>query len=234
MSSNQSYWIRSAIFTLFERGSVLLFGLGSTIILLRSLSKEDFGEWVTFMTITAFIEVGRSGLQRNGLVKYLSTCNEEDYGKVSTASLSLNIIITLFCLAFLFFAADPLSNLLNAPNLRYLLPIYMITTTLLIPFFQINFTQQANLDFKGIFWSNFTKQGLFFLYIVTFFLFDKELILTEIALWQIVTAIAGAFVSWFFGRKYLRFEKKIDWKWVSKLFHYGKICSRNKSKYYVI
>jgi len=39
---------------------------------------------------------------------------------------------------------------------------------------------------------------------------------------QSICALAGAAVSFFFARSYLFIDTKIDWTWVTKLFHYGK------------
>ena len=222
VSSDKKYWLRSGFFSLFERGSVFLFGFGSFLFLVRLLSKEDFGTWVIFLTTTSFIEVGRSGLLQNALVKYLTTCKEGDYGIISTASLITNFFLTGASIILLLLVAQPLSLWQNSMVLASLVKIYAITTLVLLPFQQFNYIQQANLDFKGIFWSNFTKQGLFFLFIVGCFLLGVEISLILLAQAQIFTALSGAVVSFVFARKYLRFSRNIDWAWTRKLFHFGK------------
>lgn len=245
--TKHSYWLKSGLFTLFERGSVFLFGFGSTYLLLRALSKEQFGVWVIFLAIVSFVEVGRIGLLQNALVKYLATVDREDqkqYSSIVTASFVLNILLSvIFVLLILVLAnaghmyswlqqaevseyvlwlAKPLTFLEKTPEVINLLYIYIATTTLLIPFFQFNFIQQGNFDFKGIFWSNFARQCLFFCFVAVFFFLGWELSLQKLALWQIVTATAGTVTSWWFARPYLKFERRIDWKWVAELFHFGK------------
>ena len=221
-SSGKSYWLKSGLFSLFERGSVFLFGFGSFLFLVRVLTKEEFGTWVIFLITSSFIEVARSGLLQNALVKYLTTCQEEEYSVITTASLITNISLSIFSVLLLFAIAEPLSVWQEAPILSTLVKIYACTTLVLIPFQQFNFIQQGNLDFKGIFWSNFTKQGLFFLFIVIFILSGNDLTLVALATAQIFTAAAGAFVSFYFARKYLRFSWSIDWAWVKRLFQFGK------------
>lgn len=175
-----------------------------------------------FLAITSIIEVGRTGLLQNTLVKHLTTSDPADYGKISTASLVLNIGLALICLIGLPLLAYPLSRFWAIEALAPLLLLYCLTTLALIPLHQFNFTQQANLEFKGIFWANFTKQGLFFGYILAHFLLGWKVSLIGLASWQVFTTGSGAIVSYFFAKKYLRFSSGINWGWVRKLLNYGK------------
>jgi len=209
------------MYNILERVSVLLFGFGSLYFLLRALTKDEFGTWVLFLTTVSFFEVARIGLLQNALVKYLTTSTPEDYPKINTASAVNNILLSIFNVALLLIIAYPLS-LLWGPELFQLLLIYTITTIILIPFFQCNFIQQANLDFRGIFYGNFFKQGIFFLWVAYAYFSGWKIELIHLAMLQIATATIGAGVTWFFARPYLRFSKIIDWPWVKKLFNFGR------------
>ena len=220
--SNRAYWLKSAFFTLFEKGSVFIFGFGSTFILFRALTLQQFGTWELFLALVSFVEVGRVGLLQNALVKYLATSEQQEYGVISTASLVLNIILSALSVLLIVSIAYPLSVYWDAPEIAVLLPIYAITTTLLIPFFQFNFIQQGNFDFKGIFWSNFVRQFLFFSYVCFMYVSGREITLVGLASWQVVTAAVGALTAFIFGRKYLRFSRQLDWRWVRRLFAFGK------------
>ena len=222
MASKKSYWLKAGLFSLSERFSLLLFGFGSLFLLLRMLPKIGFGVWVLFLTVTSIIEVARIGLLQNALVKFLTTSKKEAYASIGTASLFLNLLLAFLSILLLLLIAYPLSHLWESPKLPDLLYIYCLTTVALIPLHQSNFTQQANLDFRGIFWANFTKQGLFFAYILCYFVAGWEISLIGLASFQVFTAACGALVSFLFGRKYLKFKWPLDWQWVKKLFHYGK------------
>lgn len=201
---------------------MILFGLGTFKMLAILLSVELMGAWVAFLSVTSVLEVARAGLIQNGLVRYLSTSEAADYGKISTASLILNLLLTSLSCILLFAVAKPLSIYFDYPQLVTMFYIYVATTTFLIPFQQFNFTQQANLDFKGIFWASFTKQGLFFLAILIFFMSGTALNLITLASIQVFTAVAASFVAFTFTKKYLKFSSKIHWSWVKELFQYGK------------
>jgi len=110
----------------------------------------------------------------------------------------------------------------EAEELSTLLKIYCVTTFALIPYFQCNFTQQANLDFKGVFFATLTKSGFLFGFIAYIFLLKKEMTLVDLAIWQGIGSAASSLVSYLFCRKYLTFSSTVNWDWVKKLFHYGK------------
>lgn len=220
--SGKNYWLTSGMFTLLQRFGVQVFGLGMAPIIFRAFSPAQAGIWFLFLTTVSVLEVSRVGLQQNALIKFLANCNEEDYRTISTASLVLNFIMTAFMILSLILGAKPLANLLDAPDLEQMLYIYCLTTVILIPFFQFNYTGQANLDFKGMFWSDFSRQGMLFFFILGMFLTEQELTLIGLAKMQVLTALAGSGVAWYTQRDYLRFAKKIDRAKVLELFHFGK------------
>ena len=202
---------------------MLVFGFGGGVLLFRALSQELFGVWVLFLSITSILEVGRIGLLQNALVKYLTTSKDpKEIGRITTASLVLNFILTSFIVLVLLVISKPISIWLDAPLLAVLLKIYCLTTVLLIPFFQGNYIQQANLDFKGIFWGNAVKGGILFSYIAWLFFNKIEMELTNLAFCQLTAAIAASVVSMVFAKKYARFSREVDWEWVRKLFRFGK------------
>ncbi|OWY21697.1 flippase [Sphingobacteriales bacterium UPWRP_1] len=222
-----SYWYKSAIYTLFEQFSVVLFGFGSVFLLLRVLSKEEFGIWALFLTVAAFIEVGRNGLIQNALIKHLTALNPHDagysrqYAVIGTASLVVNILLTAVSIALLYFFAGYMATLWRSPQLQNMFYIYAISTTALIPFSQCTFLQQANFNFRGVFWANFARQGVFFL-LVLFAWFNGSASLTGIAVYHALAATAGAVVAFAFARKYLRLSANINRQWMLQLLHYGK------------
>lgn len=221
MISNASYWIRSGLFTLFEKLSVQAFGLGSAILLFRLFSKDTMSTWVLFLALTSIIEVARVGILQNALVKYLVNKEGDDYRKISTASLVLNLIFTVFSVLVLAVGAKPIALLFKRPALEELFYIYIITTVVLVPFIQSNYTQQANLDFKGVFWSNFVKQGLLFAAIAGSLFLGWSLSLSQLAIYQLVAAAFGTLVAVVLAKPYLRFSKIIDRAWLKELFNFG-------------
>jgi len=192
------------------------------MLLFRAIDKGQFGLWFQFLIVTAFIEMGRSGLIQNALIRYITTSKEEDIGKINTASLFINFTLSLLSILILFFVAKPLADAYNYPVLIDMFYFYMLTTLMLIPFYQFLFIQQANMDFKGIFWSNFTFKGLLFLFISYHYFGEIPIDIYVMSKWLFVCGAGGAFAGFLFAKKYLTFSSVIDWKWVKELFHFGK------------
>ena len=216
------YWLRSGFYTISEKAAALVFGFGGLLLLLRSISQADFGVWALFLAIVSILEVGRIGLLQNALVKYMSTIEvEEEIRRVATASLVLNGILTSIIVLALFGLSELIGEWMAVPQLAVLLKIYCMTTVALIPFFQFNYIQQANLDFRGIFWSNAVKGGILFGFILWLFLQNESIQLSHLAICQIVAAGVASLVSWYFARPYLKFSKQVDGGWIIKLFRFG-------------
>ena len=98
----KSYWINSGSYSLLERGFGQILGLGNMVLLLRAVSTEDYGLWIQFLIIVALIEVSRTGLIQNALIRYLSTNEGENRGKINTASIFINICLTSITILLLF------------------------------------------------------------------------------------------------------------------------------------
>jgi O-antigen/teichoic acid export membrane protein len=114
------------------------------------------------------------------------------------------------------------SYLWGTEEISSMLHIYIITTILLIPCSQFNFIQQANFDFRGIFWGNFARQGTLFAYVLFSFISDSPVSLISLSWVQVLSAAAGTVIAYFFTRPFLIFKSTINWTWVKKLFHFGK------------
>lgn len=205
-----------------ERASFMLFGFGGLFFLLRLFSKDDFGTYALFVTITSTVEVARNGLIQNALVKHLASTEKEHHGSITTASLALNILLTVISVILLLSLSGWLSRLWASPALDEMLKIYALTTVALIFLSQLVFIQQANFDFRGNFWGNFVRQASLFIFISIFFFTHTDLTLTKLAWFQVAAALLGGFTSFFFGRKYVAVSGKLNWEWVGKLFHFGK------------
>lgn len=210
------------MYTFLQRVVSLLFGFGAFFFLIRALSKEAFGAWAIYLSVATIVEMGKSGLVQNALIKFLAADDKQNDGRIITASLFLNALLSLLVCAGVFLLAPWLARLLEAPVLEEMLYWYILIVLLLVPFSQLSFIQQANFDFKGIFWSNLVRQGLFFAYVLLEFIFSATFQLDELIQVQAISLVVGTLVSFGFSRQYLFFSRRLDWKWVNQLFHYGK------------
>ena len=200
---------------------ITLFGFINFYILIRVLSKEDFGAWVLFISIASLMELIKHGFVRNPLIRFLALSPDEEGPGIQTASLWLNTVVGILEVLVLFLCAIYLSDFWDLPQLRSLFMIYMISTVLLVPINHFDVIQHARMQFKGTFLSNFVRHCGLFLFIVIVFSLGFEIQLEHVAYAQMTAIFLSGFVSFRYAKRYLQFSKKLDWRWIRELRSYG-------------
>lgn len=218
--SRKSYWIKSGFLTLLNRLSVSLFGFLNFYLLIRVLPQTEYGLWMLFISVTTVIEMIKAGFIRNPLIKFSQ--KKETYAQVLTGSLILNTAISLLMAILLFLFSHAISTFWNHTSLEDLFIIYIATLLLLIPLNHYDFVQQANLSFKGSLFSEFTRQFVFFICLISYYFSDRPLQLPTLAFFQVISVGLAALVSFLFARRYLKFTFKSSFHGITALFSYGK------------
>ena len=155
------------------------FGFAGFALLARSLSPDDFAEWVIFISGGSLVEMLRYGITNNGLVRFLAGANSEEQEKLigsnivlSTSATAVIIIILLLTYVFFegviqnsvyesFFIGYPILALINLPwnnalvlqqaRMRYdtILQIRALNSIFFFGFLVMNFLQ-LKLGVQGI------------------------------------------------------------------------------------
>lgn len=222
MSTKKSYWLTAGAYSIGNRVSLLVFGFGSFYLLVRKLPQEEFGAWALFMTITTIIEVSRNGLIQNALIKLLHSYAGENSHKIVTGSWAMNLLYSILLLILLVAFSTAISTFFNVIAYQGMFLCYAITLLLLVPFSQFNYLQQYRFSFSGIFWSNFTRQGIFFLVILGYYLFEFDFTLLSLVLYQAGSVAIGLIVAYFCARKYLIYNWVFEKEYFLKVFNFGK------------
>lgn len=218
---NSSYWLKSGSFTFLNKVSITLFGFINFYILIRVLTKEDFGAWVLFISIASLMELIKHGFVRNPLIRYLAMSSPEESPNIQRASFFLNAVVGLAEVLLLVLCSIYLSEFWSSPQLKSLFLIYMLSTILLIPINHFDVIQQARMQFKGTFLSNFIRHFGLFIYILIVFGFGLRIQLDHLAYAQLIAIFFSGFISFKYARPFLEFSKSINWKWFRELYRYG-------------
>lgn len=207
----------------------MIFSLGTTVLLLRSLSKEDFAAWGLFLFFTYLIEMGRSGLIQNGLVRHLALYRSEAKEAVAIrrASLWLNLSFSVVSNLALWLCTTWIINNWQTPQLATVLPVYFVTNFVMAWLYHFNFVQQANHEFRGIFRATFCFRGTLFLWTAFCKIFSITIELQALALAMLAGALLGMLVS---RQHFLRLPGLLHqapvpgrvWHWMKELSAYGK------------
>jgi lipopolysaccharide exporter len=204
-----------------NRFFVTFFGFVNFYILIRVLSKDDFGAWVLFLSIASLMELIKHGFVRNPLIRFLALSAKEEGPVIQTSSFFLNIVVGVLEVFVLLLCSVYLTEFWNAPQLGPMFRIYAISTALLVPVNHFDVVQQANLSFKGTFMSNFTRHCGLCLFIVITLLAGHTVTPLQLVYAQLCAIIASVFVSFFFARRYVRFSRWVDPAWFRQLRSYG-------------
>lgn len=222
--SQPSLLLRSGFFSLLEKVAALAFNLGTTVLLLRLVSKEEFAAWGVFIIVGYFVEMGRSGLIQNGLVRQLALTRDDvaSYAAVSTASFTLNLLFSLLSNALLWWGGDWVARQYQVPQIAALLPVYFAVNLMMVPYTHGYFVQQANSEFRGIFWGAVFFRGLPFAWAFFCWLTCRPIELVHLSFSMLGGALVGGLAMLYFARPYLSWSRKIDFRWIGQLFSFGK------------
>ncbi|NML39066.1 flippase [Chitinophaga sp. G-6-1-13] len=217
-----TYWLKSGIYSGMQKMAVLLFGIGSVLVLTRSLPKSDMGVWNLFLVYTGIIEIVRQSLIKNAVIKYINGHPASEHPLIQTAALYLNIAITLLIGILISSFIYPVSHLLQAPDLAPVMYLFLPGLLLLIPFSHFEWIQNANADFRGIFWGYLSRQGISFGLIIIHLLITGRVSLTALILYYNAGLLGGTVISFFFARKFLHRPAARYREWFLQLWHFGK------------
>jgi lipopolysaccharide exporter len=217
----RSYWLASGSYSILQRLFVFIFGFGSYFFLTRYFSVERFGVWALFIVVTSLIEMARTAFVQNAFIKYYKEPST-DTDALFSSSLLINFISTLFFIVVLLVAIPFLETFWNTKEIGTMILWYCAASVVLVPFTQINFLEQANHRFKGVFLGNVTRQGVLFFCVITCFLFFPNLPLSLFSFFYFVSTVFGLIVSYYLTRQYLPKHYIVTSAYVKRLAYFGR------------
>ncbi len=223
-AASNNYWLRSGLLSFSEKVAAMTFNLGTAMLLLRLLTKQAFAAWGIFILLTYFVEMGRSGLLQNGLVRTLATRKDDvaEQANIITAALVLNISFSIFSNLIIWLCADWICQQYQVPLVAEMIPIYFLANLLMAFCTHSYFVQQANFEFRGVFWTSFFYRGIPFAWVFWCWATGSTVILWQFSVAVFAGVSLAALAAWWYARPYLFFAKKLDFKWFMNLASYGK------------
>ena len=218
----------SGLYSMGDRVAALFLGFGTLWMLTRLTSQANWGIWGFFTGFVATVEVARTGLIQNALIRYLKVAPSDEQGAVYGGAWMLNAGLAVAGAAFLFFGGGFIERALNFPGLAGLLDIYALTFLTMTPLWQFNYIQQAHLEFRGAFWATILRYSTMFVLTALMFFgviaVDGASLTTlhYLAYGQLVAATLGALISYRFARPFIPAVVKFSRAWATKLVHFGK------------
>ncbi|MDP5171524.1 MAG: oligosaccharide flippase family protein, partial [Bacteroidia bacterium] len=196
------------------------FALLSMLILLRLISREEYGMWALYLTVLSMAEMARAGFVQNGLVSFVHASPEEDRRIIGSAYL-LNISLGILIWGIFMLLAQPLAIWWSAPALPALTAWYGIFMLALGGLRFLEYVQIARQDFRGVLLGNLIYGGGQCVVMAIWWIigFSPELYML---IWlQAAAAAIGAAVVWVTRRSLFAMTKP-SVAWLKKLANYGR------------
>lgn len=220
--TDKQVWVSSGKFTLLERVAMLVFGVFTFHFLVSILSKEDYGTWMLFISIHAFLDTARSGFFKNPLIRFLNQKDIANKASLQISSLALNLVFSLLFSLILLLAAIPIANSWDAPGLVPLMYVNVVLNIVLSFFTHYEYIQAARFRFKGTMIGNLIRSGLMCSAVFVYYIMDMQLDLWTLAWFFTGATFFGGLYMYFSSRDILKISSRLDKSWVVKLFDYGK------------
>lgn len=219
-----NYWLRTGLLTLSEKVVSMVFNLGTAMLLLRMLPKESFATWGIFTLLTYLVEMGRSGLLQNGLIRALAVHKQDaaTCSKISMAAWTINIAYSALAILLVWLGSDWIIAQYQIPLLTEMLPAYFLVIVVLGTCMQFNFIQQAHFEFRGQLWTAVFYRGIPFLWVLGCWMTTRDIQLAEFSVALLAGCTLATLGTWWFSRPFLHRGKRLDLHWVANLLGYGK------------
>lgn len=169
-----SFWLNSFFFTFLQRFSLVFLGAASFIILVHAVSPAEFSNWALYTVILSSIEMVKSGLLRNAVIKFLATTEAADQPKVIASAFWINTAYTAIILMLIVGLHEQAGAWLKAPTLPALLLGAIPLLLSLLFFSHYEMTLQSRFRFDILFMANFIRPVVFFLGLLILYFFAKE------------------------------------------------------------
>lgn len=216
------YWLKSAVLTVLQSMSGVLLGFGSFYMLVRLLTKYEFGAWTLFTATTTILEFIRNGLVQSALIKFLSGAQPAERPKIISASFTISGALTIVFIILNFCCANFLAQLWKIQELLPMFLCYNLVFVFSGFLTQFQSIEQSGFKFNGIFISTLIRQGGLFIYIACAYLLHFKLSLVNLVYVQIASTFISSIISYIFVRKSFKIAFSFQKEWILKLFDYGK------------
>jgi len=200
-SVQKNYWVKSGAFAFLQRLSIPLFGFGSYILLVRSLTLDEIGIWTLYISFATTVEMAREGLLKEALIKHFYDSNQQDKYYLIGASLRINLIFTLIAFLLTVGLYNAFHERIKIDGFLHLLIIYNVGLVLTTFQSHIQYILHAIMDFKAIFFGFFIKQGVLFILILNSFFIEVNLDLIALSIFHACGILFATLSNWLFIRK---------------------------------
>ncbi|MGI4021117.1 MAG: lipopolysaccharide biosynthesis protein [Janthinobacterium lividum] len=206
--------------SLLGNGVMAIIGMVTIAILYRSLTVNDIGVYIFFMTILGLVETLKSGFLTTAFIKFYAGTNQERANEVAGSAWCLALAISGILILInvpTFFFSFYISNHGMVLFLKY----FSIISLSGLPSFMANLVVQGEKRFDRLLWLRLVNQVLFTGTIVALIVLKKaslNAIILTYGVSNLIAGIAAMLLGWTKLESIKYRSSKAFWE----IFHFGK------------
>ena len=173
-------------------------GLAGFALLARSLSAEQFAQWVLFISGGSLVEMIRFGITNNGLVRFLSGSSEEDSKAFIGANVLISFTATLLISALLIAIKLIFEDSIKNSDYNLFFSWYPLLVFINLAWNNAMVVLQAKMEYGKILLIKALNSGVFFLVLVLNMVFDFSLTTLVLSLITVnlITSVLCVLKKW--------------------------------------
>jgi len=185
--------------SLANNGLVAVFGFFGFLLLVRSLSTNEFGEWVLLITTANFLDMLRFGITRTAIVRFLAGADQKEARQLIGSNYVINLfstlILVLIVLAVRYFFYDTVST----SGFILFFKWFPLLAFINLPFNNAQSVLQAKMRFDFMLILRIINVGGFMLFLLVNFFFlhvSLTIIVYAYLLTNILTSLIAMIPNW--------------------------------------
>jgi O-antigen/teichoic acid export membrane protein len=197
------------------------FSFVTFFIMVRTLDKAMFGQWVLFVTMASLLDMFRLGLTGTAAIRLISRAKPEKIKRIGASSYKLGAYATLV-ISILLFTGYYFAHRIYPDS--YYLPIllfYPLLALVNLPFHQANIVAQGKVNFKRVMKLRIIN-GVFILFFVTGYILFSNATVQGVIIVYIIANLLSSCITIIAGWDELKHFRKADKKTIRSILHFGK------------
>jgi len=143
------------------------FGFANIFILARTLSKDDFGEWVIYLSGMALLEMIRKGITSTPLVRFLAgSADEKEQKTIVGSAWMLSVLVTIAGIVILYAGLLLFPEPIKRKSFDLFFIWYPLLSVIILPLNTALSVLQARRQFGKILNLRAVNMGSFFIFLV--------------------------------------------------------------------
>ncbi len=185
--------------SLANNGLVAVFGFLGFLLLVRSLSTNEFGEWVLLITTANFLDMLRFGITRTAIVRFLAGADKTEARRLIGSNYIINLFSTIILVGIVLIIRYYFHDAVQHSGFVLFFKWFPLLAFINLPFNNAQSVLQAKMRFDYMLIIRIISVGGFMLFLLVNFFFlhtSLQVIVYAYLLVNLLTSIVSMIPNW--------------------------------------